>query len=248
MFEGNLYLAVGILITLAVLQRVVYVSLFQTYFKITFKDAPIRSLLFFSLWALMYVVLFPAQISKLFGDVTLIQFLFLLFTFVVIFPAIFRFLRLHVGVPIWLSKTFPTQTSLSLEEQYIIAKTGDVVSQQLIAGILVLLLANGGVAYPTIVMLFVLLFAFSHVYLFFSSGFIWGLHYTMFATMGGFAIPFVILFVPSGIVYALICHMLFYVLSAAFFAKLPRPGVSVHRDILHDNPLWFDKKVPSRKV
>ena len=241
MFEENIYLALGALVTLAVLQRVMYVSLFQTVFKITFKDAPVRSLLFFSLWSSIYVFLFPVQTAKLFESVTLIGFIFLLFVFIVIFPLVFRFLRLHVGVPIWLSQKFPTQTALSLEEQYIVAKAGDVISQQLIGGVLIFLLLGLGMSYVNIVLIFVIIFAFSHIYLFFSSGFIWGLHYTMFATAGGFAIPFIILFVPGGVVYAIIFHMLFYVLSAAFFAKLPRPAVSVSRDILHDNPLWLDK-------
>jgi hypothetical protein len=42
--------------------------------------------------------------------------------------------------------------------------------------------------------------------------------------------------VPAGIAYVLILHMLFYVISAAFFAKLPRPSKHVYHDLIGAAP------------
>jgi hypothetical protein len=240
----DLYIAIAVLLILAVFQRAMYVMLFQSVFKISFKDAPVRAFLFFSAWTVLYIVLFEKYVVRIFQDVPIIGYLTLIFIVIVLFPLVFRFLRVKLGVPVWLSKTYPSQTFLSLEEQYIVSKVGDVASQQLIGGILVFMLADLGYSYTAIVLIFVVIFALSHIYLFFSSGFIWGLHYTMFATVAGFAFPFLFLFIEGGIAYSLVAHMLFYVLSAAFFAKLPRPSAAVCRDVLHDVPPWHEKVIP----
>jgi hypothetical protein len=240
----DLYFSIVVLLVLAILQRTMYVMLFQTVFKLSFKDAPVRAFLFFTAWSALYILLFQEYVERIFTDVSAIGYITLIFVVIVLFPLMFKLLRTKLGAPVWLSKTFPTQAFLSLEEQYIVSKVGDVASQQLIGGILVFLLSDLGYSYTTIVLIFVVIFALSHVYLFFSSGFIWGLHYTMFATAGGFAMPFLFLFVSGGVLYSFVAHMLFYVLSAAFFAKLPRPDVNVCRDIMHETPPWTEKHVP----
>jgi hypothetical protein len=61
------------------------------------------------------------------------------------------------------------------------------------------------------------------------------MHYTAFSAAAGFAVPFLIFFIPGGIAYAIIGHLSFYVLSAAFFAEFPRPSRAVCIDILHDH-------------
>lgn len=227
---------VVMLLVLAALQRTSFVALFEHLFKLSFKDAPVRSFLFFAAWSLLYIFLFPEEIAQLFSGVHFTGYLALLFVVIVVYPFIFRLLHDRVGVPSWLSAIYPSQTMLSLESQYILAKVGDVVSQQLIGGIFLYLLLDMGVGYEQIVLLFVLLFALSHLYLFATSGFIWGLHYTVYSAAAGFAIPFLVLYIDGGILYAIAAHLFFYVVSAAFFAAFPRPSKAVCMDIVHAHP------------
>lgn len=223
------------LLALAAAQRTAFVALFEHVFKLSFKDAPSRSFLFFAAWTLLYVFLFPAETARLFAGVHFTGYLALLFVVLVVYPYLFRYLHDRVGSPTWLSRLYPSQTMLALEEQYILAKIGDVVSQQVIGGIFIFQLLALGVSYEHIVLLFVLLFGLSHIYLFSTSGFIWGVHYTFYSMAAGFAIPFLILYVPGGILYAIAAHLFFYVVSAAFFASFPRPSKAVCMDIVHDH-------------
>lgn len=221
-----------LLVVVAVCIRLVYVLFLQTRLRLTFADAPARSFLYFAFASLVLVVLFPNEVRTLTSEITSLGYLFSLFAVFVLFPLVYRYLRKKMGAPQWLYVSFPTQTMLTLEESYIVAKVGDVLSQQLAGGIFILLLNEAGVAYPIIVFSFIALFLASHVYLFFTSGFIWGLYYSGLALGGAFAIPFLILFVSAGIVWAFLLHMMFYVLAGAFFAKLPRPSSAVCYDIL----------------
>lgn len=229
------YLPVLLIIALATLQRTMYVALLERAFNLTFKNAPMRSFLFFLLWCLAYILLFPTEIEWLFESVSLVGYLALTFVVIILFPMIFRALHESAGPPTWLEVLYPSQSMLALEEQYILSKVGDVLSQQLAGGILMALLAGLGFSYTAIVLFFVVLFALSHLYLFRTSGLIWGLHYTAFSAAAGFAVPFLIFHVPGGIIYAIIGHLSFYVLSAAFFAEFPRPSRAVCIDILHDH-------------
>ncbi|MEK7613982.1 MAG: hypothetical protein AAB439_03875 [Patescibacteria group bacterium] len=221
-----------LIVVVAILVRYVYVAWLQSRLHVTFADAPVRSLLYFSFASLLLIGLFPEEVRTLFHEVNSFGYVLLLFMVFVVFPFTYRMLRKKIGAPTWLYETFPTQTMLTLEESYVVAKVGDVVSQQLAGGIFILLLHVAGVPYDLIVFSFIGLFLLSHVYLFFTSGFIWGLYYTGLSLGGAFAIPFFILFVPAGIVWAILLHMMFYVLAGAFFAKLPRPTRAVCTDIL----------------
>jgi len=224
--------SLSILLAVAIAVRFVYVVFLQSRLHLTFADAPARSFLYFLCASLFLIFLFPDEVETLFIDVTSVGYVVLLFVLFVVFPYVYRWLRKKNGAPTWLYQTFPTQTMLTLEESYIVAKVGDVVSQQLAGGIFILLLTAAGFSYEIVVFAFIGLFLASHLYLFFTSGFIWGLYYTGLALGGAFAIPFFILFVPAGIMWSIILHMMFYVLAGAFFAKLPRPTRAVCYDIL----------------
>ena len=232
-----LQLAVPVLTLVAIssVARTVHHLLFQRYFKLTFANAPVWSLFYFGAWTTLAVLLF--EDALLFGAISFAGYLALILALLVLFPLIYRVLRERVGSPQWLATLFPGQGMLSLEERYIVAKVGDVVFQQCVAGALILTLAAQGVAYPAIVAVFIVLFALAHLYIFRTAGFFWGLHYTMYAALAGFAFPFLVLFVTGGIGYAIVLHMLFYVLSAAFFAKLPHPkNAAVCHDCLGHTP------------
>lgn len=221
------------LILLGGLHRYTFSSLFEKYFRLTLVDAPVYSLIFFAAWAIVFGSVFPRETSKLFEDVTIIGYLVLIAVFFVAFPAIYRFLRREHGKETpWLSKLYPKEGMLSLEERYIMAKVGDVFVQQLIAGIMVTILVSLNFSYPWVVGIFVSVFGAAHLYLLRTSGILWGLYYTFFGVMGAFAIPFFIFYIEAGIWYTLIFHLFLYVLFAAFFAYFPKPSRSVLKDVM----------------
>ncbi|MDE1965898.1 MAG: hypothetical protein KGI41_01480 [Patescibacteria group bacterium] len=227
---------VALLAALVAAARSIHLELVTRYFKLTYADSPVWTFFYFCAWALAVALLFPADIARLFAHVGALGYLALTFLFVVVFPLVFRFLRVRAGTPAWLAEQFPDEPILSPEEGFILAKVADVVFQDFVAGALIFTLFAAGFSYPAIVGIFIILFAAAHLYIFITSGFFWGLYYTTYAALGGFAIPFLVLFVGNGIVYVLILHMLFYVLSAAFFAKLPQPNAAVSRHLAGASP------------
>lgn len=230
------YLPVVGLALISSTARTIHVQFFEKHFHLDFADAPVYSLLYFSAWSVVVAVLFPLQVRALFAYVTPVHYMALAFLMLVVFPALYHTTRERDGNPEWLLALFPGQGMLTLGERYILAKIADVVFQQLIAGVMILTLAAEGVSYPAIVLVFVGLFAAAHLYIFKTSGAFWGLYYTTYAALGGFAFTFLILFVSTGIVYTILIHMLFYVLSGVLFAKLPRPGKAVYHELVGAGP------------
>lgn len=224
---------IGIVALISIAARSIHLIFFERYFKLTFEDAPVWSLFYFGGWTAVIALLFTDELKDLFGAISFSGYLILTLCLMVVFPFVYKILHESVGSPKWLAEIFPGQGMLSLEERYIVAKIGDVVFQQSAAGALIVALSAHGVSYPNIVFIFVALFAVAHLYIFRTAGFFWGLHYTAYATLGGFAFPFLILFVPGGIGYAILLHMLFYVLSAAFFAKMPHAkNATISRELV----------------
>lgn len=226
----NLLVPIGGLVLIAALARTIHFELFESYFKLTFADSPVWSLFYFSAWAAIVVYLFPGKIFALFAGVSSLGYLGLGFMLLVAFPALYYAIRTTDGSPEWLASLYPEEGMLTLGERYILAKIGDVVFQQFVASVLILTLSEHGVSYPAIVGVFVGLFAAAHFYIFRTDGLLWGMYYTTYAALSGFAFPFLILFVKGGIAYAIIVHMLFYVISGIFFAKLPRPSPAISRE------------------
>ena len=224
-------LTIVLLAVISTTARLIHVSLFEKHFKITFADAPVRSLFYFGTWSFVVWFLYPGQIRILFAHVTIVDYIAMALMMLVFFPWLYHATRKKDGNPQWLLSFFPGQGMLTLGERYILAKIADVIFQQLIAGVMILTLVGAGVQYPVIVIVFVTLFALAHVYLFKTSGMFWGIYYTTYAALGAFAFTFFIIFIPNGITYAILFHMLFYVLSGVLFAKLPRPSREVYHDL-----------------
>jgi general stress protein CsbA len=222
---------IALLVLISSAARFIHLQLFQRYFSLTFEDAPVWSLFYFSFWTLVVVFFFPQEIQILFSQVTFLGYLGLFILLFVIFPAVYKLFKVHIGSPEWLTKIYPGQGMLTLEERYIFAKVGDVIFQQCVAGALLLTLFAYGFEYQYITAIFLILFTLAHIYIFVSAGVVWGMHFTAYAVLGGFAFPYFIIFVPAGIAYSIVLHMLFYVLSAVFFAKLPYPHPAVRRHI-----------------
>ena len=223
---------VGTIILVILLMRGIHTQLFTQRLKFFYSNAAAWLFLYFSAWAIVLGFLFPTHVWQLFSGVSVIGYILLVFLFVVLFPFIFHILRTKTEKQEWLANMYPDEPLLSPEEQFILGKTGDVIAQDFAVGILILLLAGAGVSYPVIVGIFVVLFALAHVYIFATSGFFWGLYYVTYALLAGFVFPFFVLFTSGGIAYVMVVHMLFYVVSAALFAKLPRPSKAVSKHIL----------------
>ena len=231
-----IFMPILVLVLISAGARTLHFYLFEKQFHVSFADAPVYSLFYFSAWSVVVALLFPSHVRELFAHVTLIHYLFLTFLFLVVFPILFHATRKQDGRAEWLLRLSPGEGMLTLGEQYILAKIGDVVFQQLIAGVMILSLMQKGVSYPITVGIFVALFAAAHLYIFRTSGMFWGIYYTTYASLGGFVFTFLITFISTGIVYALIIHMLFYVLSGVLFAKMPRPSKAMHHDLTGPGP------------
>ena len=226
------YGPICIVVALVAIARTLHWELFTRYLRITYENAPAWTFIFFGCMALIMGVLLPSYIHALFAQVSFIGYLTLAFLFTVVFPSIYHWLALGGGAPKWFIAQSPDEPILTLGERFILAKVADVAMQEIAAGVIILRLSENGLSYPLIVLVSIVVFALAHAYIFTTSGFFWGLYYTSYAALAGFAVPFLILFVPGGIAYALVLHMLFYVISAAFFAKFPRPTEHTHHDIL----------------
>jgi hypothetical protein len=216
---------------LAAAARILYWRLLARRLKLNYVNAPVWTFFYFGAFALGLGLLFPNAIARLFASVSLLGYLALLFLFIVVFPAVYRGLRRQGGVPEWLAQSTPDEPILTLGERFILAKVADVVMQEFAAGVIILALAGAGAPYPWIVLTSVAIFGLAHAYIFETSGVFWGMYYTSYAALAGFAIPFLILLVPGGIAYALVLHMLFYVLSGAFFATFPRPDTALPHEL-----------------
>lgn len=218
-----IFMPLAVLVLLLIVAYAIHIHLFERRLGLTFSDAPWRSLLYFIAWSLIVIFLFPAQTGTLFAQATPTHYLFLAFMLLAVFPELYHATRMRDGSPDWLLTLSPGEGMLTLGERYIIAKIGDVVFQQLAASVVILTLAQSGIPYPAIVGISVALFTLAHLYIFRAAGAFWGLYYTTYAALSGFAFTFLILFIPAGIIYSILIHMLFYVLSGIIFAKLPRP-------------------------
>lgn len=229
---SHAYEPIAIVILLVAVARMMHWKYFTRYLRITYDNAPVWTFIFFSIIAASMVLAVPTYAARLFGAVSVFSYFVLAFLFTAVFPGIYHWLALGGGAPKWFIALSPDEPILTLGERFILAKVADVVMQQIAAGVIILTLSDDGFSYPMIVLISIIVFALAHVYIFSTSGFFWGLYYTSYAALAGFAVPFLILFVPGGIAYALVLHMLFYVLSGAFFAKFPRPTKHTHHDIL----------------
>jgi general stress protein CsbA len=234
--QWPIFAPVALLVLISMTARMVYAIMFERHFKLNFADAPVYSLFYFSTWSAVVTLLFPSQVAALFAHLTLIHYVILAFAMLAVFPTLYHTTRKSDGNPQWLLTIFPDEGMLTLGERYILAKIGDVIFQQLIAGAMILTLLGAGVSYPAVVGTFVAIFAAAHLYIFYTSGIFWGIYYTTYAALGGFAFTFLIVFLPDGITYAILIHMLFYVLSGILFAKLPRPGKAVYHDLIGAAP------------
>jgi hypothetical protein len=209
-----------ILFAILIVNRLAFVYLLNRKWQLSFSKNPSLMFLYFIGTAFIISVLFWEYASQLFAPDSVISIFTCLVVLTVINPWIYDRIKVLKKKPIRLSRAHPDQQFLLIEDRYLLSKTGDVISQQMAAGVLILIMAQAGVPFETLVPLFAGIFFISHFHMFFSTHLIWALYFSLFATLGGFVLPFLVLQVDGGIYYAIAIHMLWYVGSGAFFGTL----------------------------
>lgn len=214
-----LWVEVILLFSLLVLNRLAFIYIFNRRLHVTLSANPGLSFLYFVGMGLAVALLFSDYAMILFEPYVIPVMAFLVVA-TVINPWIYDRLQEMKKLPKKLSKANPDQQFLLIDDRFLLAKTGDVIFQQIVAGILLLIMAAYGIPFETLVPLFAGIFFLIHLHMFMSTRVIWALYFSIFAALGGFVLPFLILNVPGGVYYALCLHILWYVGSGAFFGFL----------------------------
>lgn len=214
------WIEIAILFLAFLINRLTFIYVINRRLHLSFSKNPALTLLYFVLTALAVVVLFPRYAAELFA-VDSVTSIFVCLVIVLVFnPWVYDRLEKMGKEPRRLARANPDQQFLLIEDKYLLSKTGDILFQQVVAGILILIMARAGMPFEQLVPLFAGIFFLSHLHMFLSTRIIWAAYFTFFATLGGFVLPFLILTTPGGIYYAIAIHTLWYVGSGAFFGFL----------------------------
>lgn len=200
--------------------RLVFIFLFNRRLRMSFSENPALTFVYFVGMGIAVAALFPSYAVQLFFPHSIASVVFCLAVLFVLNPWIYDRLEDLKKEPSRLAKANPDQQFLLIEDRYLLSKTGDVIFQQIVAGILILLLAKAGMSFEMLVPVFAGIFFLSHLHMFISTRPIWAAYFTLFATLGAFVLPFLILNVEGGVYYAIAVHTLWYVGSGAFFGFL----------------------------
>ncbi len=216
----NLWVEVLLLFGILVVNRLTFIYVFNRRLHLSFSKNPTLTFLYFIFMGFAVAALFWSYTKELLFPHSILSVFVCLVVLTVVNPWIYDRLQALNKEPDHLAKANPDQQFLLIEDKYLLSKTGDVLFQQLVAGILILLMSKAGVPFDTLVPVFAGVFFLSHIHMFLSTRVIWALYFSLFAALGGFVLPFLLLNVEGGIYYAIAIHMLWYVGSGAFFGFL----------------------------
>lgn len=214
MLYSALYLAI-----LSVFSWALFMYVLKPVAGFSFVRTPIRTFLYFLLLSTVLVVLFHPLPLALLTSSSWLPPATLLGAVLILFPAIYYDTRARVKNHLY--EEHRDLELLALDYRFLFSKLGDVVFQQLTFGIFVLLFAT----YIPFVMLTILsavLFVLGHVGLLFRMPHHWSGYFLTSAFFGGLALPFLFLYITGGIYYAILFHMLWYVLSGVLFRYMKR--------------------------
>jgi hypothetical protein len=226
----SVWLEVGLLFSILLINRLTFIYVVNRKLHLSFTKNPALTFLYFVFMGLAVAALFWGYTKELFLSDSIVSVFICLVVLTVINPWIYGRLQFFDKKPDSLAKANPDQQFLLIDDKYLLSKTGDVLFQQLVAGILILLMARAGLPFDTLVPVFAGVFFLSHLHMFISTRVIWALYFSLFATLGGFVLPFLILNVDGGVYYAIAIHTLWYVGSGAFFGFLENDtGLKIRR-------------------
>jgi hypothetical protein len=225
----NFWVEVLLLFGILIINRLTFIYVFNRRLHLSFSKNPTLTFLYFVFMGLAVAGLFWDYTKELFFPSSILSVFLCLVALTVVNPWIYSRLQVFDKEPDRLAKANPDQQFLLIDDKYLLSKTGDVLFQQLVAGILILLMFKAGMPFDTLVPVFAGIFFLSHLHMFLSTRIIWALYFSLFATLGGFVLPFLILNVEGGVYYAIAVHMLWYVGSGAFFGFLENDAGLKHR-------------------
>ncbi len=215
-----LFLEIVVLSGIFLVNRLTFIYVFNKRLHFSFSKNPALTFLYFIVMALVVAGLFWGYAVELYASSSSVAVWVSLIILTVINPWVYARLKALRKLPKKLAEGNPDQQFLLIEDKYLLSKTGDVLFQQTVVGILLLIIARSGIPFETLVPLFAIVFFLGHLHMFLTTRVIWALYFSLFATLGGFILPFLILHTPGGVYYAIALHMLWYVGSGAFFGFL----------------------------
>jgi len=180
----------------------------------SYIGTPLKAIVFFLLLTAVVAVLFPAEVVRLYSNPPILAVLFCIGILCVINPLLYAYAR---------KKGSPTDAHrdlemLSLRWNFLVSKPADVLYQQTSFGIFLFLLADAGVPFEALLVLFVTAMFLTHLGMFLSvpGRFAW--YFLASSVVFSLPIAWLILFVSGGVYYALGLHMLWYVLGGVGMA------------------------------
>src|SRR3989344_8214408 len=215
-----LFVEIVLLFGIFLVNRLTFIYVLNRRLHFSFSKNPALTFLYFIVMAFAVAGLVWAYAIELYTSSSSVAVLVCLIILTVVNPWIYARLKALDKVPTKLGDANPDQQFLLIEDTYLLSKTGDVLFQQTVVGILLLIMAKSGIPFETLVPLFAGVFFLGHLHMFLTTRVIWALYFSLFATFGGFILPFLILHTPGGIYYAIALHTLWYVGGAAFFGFL----------------------------
>lgn len=218
----TLLVEVAVLIALVLVNRLGFVYVIDRRLHLSFVKNPVLTFVYFIVMSLVVVALFFPYAVTAFNPGTSLTVMFFLFVLFVLNPWAYRHMKEAGLVARRLSKLYPGQSFLQIDERYLLSKTGDVIFQQTALAILALMLTALGVPFTTLVPVFAIAFAVLHLHLYLSMPPVWATYFTICATASGFVLPYLLLLVPGGVYYAIILHLLWYVGSGALFGSIEK--------------------------
>lgn len=180
----------------------------------SYISTPFKAVVFFLLLTAVVAFLFPAEVTQLYSNPPVFAVLFCLGVLCVINPLLYAYAR---------KKGSPTDAHrdlemLSLRWNFFVSKPSDVLYQQTSFGVFLLLLADAGVSFVTLVGLFAAAMFLTHLGMFLSVPRRFAWYFLVSSVVFSIPVVWLILFVPGGVYYALGLHMLWYVLGGAGMA------------------------------
>lgn len=218
----SLTLQVVVLLALVLINRLGFVYVIDRRLHLSFVKNPVLTFAYFMVMTLVIVGIFYPYAAIAFNPGTSLTVVFFLFVLFVLNPWAYQHMKDAGLVAKRLSKLYPGQSFLAIDERYLLSKTGDVMFQQTALAMLALMLTALGVPFTTLVPVFAVVFAVLHLHLYLSMPFVWATYFTICATVAGFVLPYLLLLVPGGVYYAIILHLLWYVGSGALFGSIEK--------------------------
>ncbi|MGB4076543.1 MAG: hypothetical protein WBK28_02465 [Minisyncoccia bacterium] len=208
-------LAALLLVVFALIGWWFFMFVLKPLMGFSFVHTPLRTLSYFLILMFGITYFYFPYTGRLFGEPSVASLIFLGTVLVGINPWLYRFARNEHRVRVPATPAHPDLELLVLDGRFLLSKLGDVVFQQTVIGTLILMFA--GIPLLLLSILCACVFLVGHLGLIARLPAHWSAYFLFSAFVGGAGIPYLILMIPGGFFYAVALHMLWYVLTGAFY-------------------------------